>query len=102
MTKNQCDGCNRGLPLKEGIHEGEGFDFIQCTKHLYLGPHWLSDNEIKEMITDPEKNYTCDSPSVMHYDIGWVWWDECSAYAFGPYSTEEEANTAQLEYAKTL
>ena len=34
---NQCDGCRRGLPLKNGLHIGDGFnDSLCCTKHLYL------------------------------------------------------------------
>jgi hypothetical protein len=38
--KNQCDGCARGLPLKDGIHKGEGYDMIGCTKNKYIPtPH---------------------------------------------------------------
>ena len=33
--RNQCDGCNRGLPIVDGIHRGEGYDMIGCTAHLY-------------------------------------------------------------------
>ena len=34
---NQCDGCNRGLPIDaEGNHYGEGFDMIGCTKDRYV------------------------------------------------------------------
>lgn len=32
---NQCDGCRRGLPLKDGIHYGDGYDMIACTKERY-------------------------------------------------------------------
>ena len=32
---NQCDGCNRGLPLVNGIHRGEGYDLIGCTADRY-------------------------------------------------------------------
>lgn len=32
---NQCDGCRRGLPLKDGIHYGDGYDMITCTKERY-------------------------------------------------------------------
>jgi hypothetical protein len=32
---NQCDGCRRGLPLEDGIHIGEGYDMMGCTKHVY-------------------------------------------------------------------
>lgn len=32
---NQCDGCNRGLPLVDGIHRGEGYDMIGCTRERY-------------------------------------------------------------------
>ena len=36
---NQCDGCRRGLPLDElGIHYGEGFDMIACTRERYENP----------------------------------------------------------------
>lgn len=32
---NQCDGCRRGLPIKDGIHSGGGYDKICCTKNRY-------------------------------------------------------------------
>lgn len=32
---NQCDGCRRGLPLHNGIHQGGEGDLIGCTKYLY-------------------------------------------------------------------
>ena len=32
---NQCDGCARGLPLRDGIHVGEGYDMIGCTREEY-------------------------------------------------------------------
>lgn len=32
---NNCDGCQRGLPLKDGIHKGKGYDMIGCTKDRY-------------------------------------------------------------------
>ncbi len=37
-TINQCDGCSRGLPLKDGIHinPDSNFDMIGCTKGRYI------------------------------------------------------------------
>lgn len=34
---NQCDGCRRGLPLRDGVHSNPdgSYDHIGCTKHLY-------------------------------------------------------------------
>lgn len=32
---NQCDGCRRNLPLIAGIHQGDGYDMIACTKERY-------------------------------------------------------------------
>lgn len=32
---NQCDGCRRGLPVKDGIHSGIGYDHICCTADMY-------------------------------------------------------------------
>ena len=32
---NQCDGCRRGLPIVNGLHEGQGYDKMCCTKNLY-------------------------------------------------------------------
>lgn len=33
---NQCDGCRRGLPVKDGIHTGTGmWDKMVCQKHRY-------------------------------------------------------------------
>lgn len=34
--KNQCDGCNAGIPLKNGIHWAPyPSGPIACTKHMY-------------------------------------------------------------------
>jgi hypothetical protein len=35
---NQCDGCQRGLPLKNGSHYNPdgSYDYIGCTKKLYV------------------------------------------------------------------
>lgn len=36
MAKNQCDGCARGMPLRDGIHYGKpAYDMIGCTAHRY-------------------------------------------------------------------
>lgn len=43
--KNQCDGCRRGLPLKDGIHRGGGFDMIACTAERY---HDYTQEELDE------------------------------------------------------
>ena len=32
---NQCDGCRRNLPVVDGIHQGQGYDLIACTKVRY-------------------------------------------------------------------
>ena len=32
---NQCDGCRRNLPVVDGLHKGEGYDMIACTKERY-------------------------------------------------------------------
>lgn len=35
-TRNQCDGCCRGLSVDEhGHHRSEGYDIIACTAHRY-------------------------------------------------------------------
>lgn len=34
-VRNQCDGCVRGLPLVDGVHRGDGYDFICCTADRY-------------------------------------------------------------------
>ena len=37
--RNQCDGCRRGLPLKDGNHYGPDgdYDMIGCTANQYGG-----------------------------------------------------------------
>ena len=35
---NQCDGCRRGMPLKDGLHRAPGYDFIGCTAERYTKP----------------------------------------------------------------
>ena len=36
-TVNQCDGCRRGLPVRDGLHvDADGMAFMCCTKHLYI------------------------------------------------------------------
>jgi hypothetical protein len=34
---NQCDGCLRGMPIRDGVHYSPdgSYDMIGCTKHLY-------------------------------------------------------------------
>ena len=32
---NQCDGCQAGLPLVDGVHKDHQMFGIICTKHLY-------------------------------------------------------------------
>jgi hypothetical protein len=40
---NQCDGCRRGLPLKDRIHRGtDPWDAIGCTSHLYKEKYVIS------------------------------------------------------------
>lgn len=34
---NQCDGCRRGLPIRDGVHVGPGYDMIGCTAARYDG-----------------------------------------------------------------
>jgi hypothetical protein len=35
--KNQCDGCRRGLKLKDGIHvDANNHPVMACTKPLYI------------------------------------------------------------------
>jgi predicted RNA-binding Zn-ribbon protein involved in translation (DUF1610 family) len=35
MAKNQCDGCNNNLELRDRIHYKNGHPVIGCTKELY-------------------------------------------------------------------
>ena len=50
---NQCDGCARGLPVKNGIHRGEGWDAIGCTKSRYPQPEdWPTDNRMNVIGTN--------------------------------------------------
>lgn len=35
---NQCDGCNRGLLLIDGVHYGAAYDLIGCTAERYGAP----------------------------------------------------------------
>ncbi len=45
---NCCDGCQRGLPIKDGIHKGTGYDMIGCTKDRYeSSPKELKQEEAK-------------------------------------------------------
>lgn len=37
-VRNQCDGCARGLPIRDGIHRGVGYDAIVCTADRYGAP----------------------------------------------------------------
>lgn len=36
------------------------------------------------------------------YKVGWYFWDETGANAYGPYSTKEEADAEKKRYAETL
>lgn len=53
-VRNQCDGCRRGLPIKDGIHYGETiWDKISCTKDRYLSYHEF--NLIKRYKINPSR-----------------------------------------------
>lgn len=42
--KNQCDGCRRGLPVRDGTHYGKSpFDAIGCTADRYCTAEELAD-----------------------------------------------------------
>jgi len=70
MAKNQCDGCARGLPLKDGIHRNDranGYDLIGCTAHLYQEKaHWLSGEEINNLGVPL---YKPSEPSIQSGDL---------------------------------
>lgn len=38
MMTNQCDGCNRGLPIEDGCHMEGDHVYMGCTKSLYADP----------------------------------------------------------------
>jgi len=55
MTSNQCDGCMRKLPVRDGIHYDGDKPYMGCTKTLYV-------SEIKtegrcEMTEEQKKQY---------------------------------------------
>lgn len=48
---NQCDGCRRNLPVNSGgIHVGQGWDFMACTKHIYQ-----SDDRLKKLQSENDQ-----------------------------------------------
>jgi hypothetical protein len=54
---NQCDGCRRGLPVKNGIHRGAGWDAIGCSKSLYPKTEdWPTDEETEKRMVPIMQN----------------------------------------------
>ena len=59
-SPNQCDGCLRGLPIANGLHNGGPGDLIGCTAHLYasIAPaqpdHFVDANKKVEEVPMPE------------------------------------------------
>lgn len=49
---NQCDGCRRGMPIKNGMHYNPdgSYDYIMCTKHKY-------EAEPKKVLDDSDVRY---------------------------------------------
>lgn len=72
-TINQCDGCRRGLPLRGGIHRGEGYDLIACTADRYdditFGDRGIAINESSDRIC-AECGGTILPPSAAGNDRG--------------------------------
>lgn len=57
---NQCDGCRRGMPLKDGVHhspKGSPWDKIVCTSHLYIEK--LTMPHIKEVCKPGQGSACC-------------------------------------------
>ena len=57
---NQCDGCRRGLPLKDGSHNNPDspWDSIGCTAHLYRGESCDRDTGTGESVGAPAASIT--------------------------------------------
>lgn len=61
-TPNQCDGCQTGLTLKDGIHYTEkGYVHMGCTKNRYTHKSW----EEEERALFQDKFGNTDRPLVL-------------------------------------
>jgi len=56
---NQCDGCRRKLPIKEGLHYNPdgSYDMICCTKKLYKKETMMDINVETADVTGVTKYY---------------------------------------------
>jgi len=77
MTRNQCDGCARGLPLVDGLHRDGHYAVIVCDAETYPNTNTCLKHK-------PPQRAVCgacfDALTVRHNDlvrevkevIGWV------------------------------
>jgi hypothetical protein len=65
---NQCDGCNRGLPVVDGIHTDGKHDRMLCTQDRYV-----TGTEFKGDLTaaDYEELLAAHRRLVRELDVAW-------------------------------
>jgi len=52
---NQCDGCNRGLPVVDGIHTDGKHDRMLCTQDRYVtGTEFYGDGGAQIVMVEPD------------------------------------------------
>jgi len=64
-------------------------------------PHWLTDDEIKNLSNIVNSCTIGDKP-VVYYTTGWYFWDESWSRCYGPFITKKEADEECAKYASTL
>lgn len=64
---NQCDGCQKGLPIDDGIHRDEQMFGIACTKNRY------------KQLPQPSKAFIekyCKVGGIDEVDVEYEWWQD--------------------------
>lgn len=68
-SQNQCDGCLRGLPMVNGLHNGGPGDLIGCTAHLYAPQPASALAAVREPLSDEQILIAFDDALELECDV---------------------------------
>lgn len=73
-----------------------------CFEYLFNEPHWLSEEEIAELIIGSTSFLPLSPDPTIEMNGKWYFYDENYDRLNGPYNTRKEAQEKQEEYEDTL
>ena len=113
MSLNQCDGCRAGIPIKQGVHIGDGYNSrSMCTRDRYNDPLinvvYRDDHEIEYEIPPEQKvTYLPEDEDFVEFDeppIPHIMGDDpvLSAIAAGLITKAEKKISDYIELRRVL